>query len=325
MTKVMYQSSKGPVEIDTMPLRYARNALDKLCRERADDTRDAEIDAISAHVEKLAAEHDEASNAPRTVGNILSELPPVASQAIGANHPPETTPYEQSREEIDKLHQQAKDLCDGQPIDNELAAMEVGTLRNEIREAAKRADERRVVEAKPFDDGKADVQARYNPLIQKGKGKTELALAACNAALAPYLKRKDDDLRVEAERQRTEAYRIALEARTAAQEAARTGNLSARETAENLLAEAKGALKDTKKAEAAKAQIGGVGSRAIGMKTVYEADLVDPAAAIEHYRKAQPAALKAFMLEQAAKDIRAGPKPPAAIPGFNIVPHQVPA
>jgi hypothetical protein len=322
-----YQSSKGPVKIATMPLRYARNALDKLMREGTGGDREDEIIALGEHVEKLTKEHEASDDGKpaRTVGDIINELPPVASQEIGANNPPEATPFEQSREEIEALYRQAKDLLDGQPIDNELAAMEVGTLRNEIRAAAKRADERRVTEAKPFDDGKADVQARYNPLIQKGKGKTELALAACNDALAPYLKKKDDDLRVEAERQRAEAHQIALAARAAAQEAARTGDLSARETAESLLADAKGALSDTKKAEGAKAQIGGVGGRAIGMRTVYEPDLTDPAAAIEHYRKAQPAALKVWMLDQAAKDIRAGSKPPAAIPGFNIISRQVPA
>lgn len=51
-----YQSSKGPVEIATMPLRYASNALAKLQREREDDSRDIEIGALSAHVERLQSE-----------------------------------------------------------------------------------------------------------------------------------------------------------------------------------------------------------------------------------------------------------------------------
>lgn len=51
-----YASSKGPMEIASMPLRYAQNALAKLQREREDDTRDAEIEALLAHVERVSAE-----------------------------------------------------------------------------------------------------------------------------------------------------------------------------------------------------------------------------------------------------------------------------
>lgn len=46
----IYTSSKGPMEIASMPVRYAQNALDKLRREREDDSRDGEIDALSAHI-----------------------------------------------------------------------------------------------------------------------------------------------------------------------------------------------------------------------------------------------------------------------------------
>lgn len=55
----IYNSSKGPVEISTMPLRYAQNALGKPQREREDDSRDAEIEALSAHVAKLQEEYAE--------------------------------------------------------------------------------------------------------------------------------------------------------------------------------------------------------------------------------------------------------------------------
>lgn len=52
-----YNSSKGPVEIATMPLRYATNALMKLQRDREDESRDAEIAALQAHVTKLSEEY----------------------------------------------------------------------------------------------------------------------------------------------------------------------------------------------------------------------------------------------------------------------------
>lgn len=54
-----YTSSKGPVEIASMPHPYASNALAKLQRERLDGSRDAEIAALSAHIERLNELHAE--------------------------------------------------------------------------------------------------------------------------------------------------------------------------------------------------------------------------------------------------------------------------
>lgn len=51
-----YNSSKGPVEIASMPLRYATNAHDKLKRERTDDSRDAEIKALADHIARVSEE-----------------------------------------------------------------------------------------------------------------------------------------------------------------------------------------------------------------------------------------------------------------------------
>jgi len=42
------------MEIASMPLPYAQNALSKLQREREDDSRDAEIDALAAHIAAAA-------------------------------------------------------------------------------------------------------------------------------------------------------------------------------------------------------------------------------------------------------------------------------
>jgi hypothetical protein len=51
-----YQSSKGTLEIASMPLRYAQNASDKLKRDRRDDSRDAEIAALDAHIARVSEE-----------------------------------------------------------------------------------------------------------------------------------------------------------------------------------------------------------------------------------------------------------------------------
>lgn len=58
MTATHYHSSsKGPVEISSMNLRHAENALGVLQRNRQDDSRDAEIEALSAHIAKLNEEY----------------------------------------------------------------------------------------------------------------------------------------------------------------------------------------------------------------------------------------------------------------------------
>ena len=49
---MQYQSSKGPVDIETMPLSYAKNALNKL--RRGEPERTAEIEALDAHVTTLS-------------------------------------------------------------------------------------------------------------------------------------------------------------------------------------------------------------------------------------------------------------------------------
>lgn len=51
-----YASSKGPMEIASMPLRYAQNAHDKLRRDRTDDSRDGEIKALADHIARASAE-----------------------------------------------------------------------------------------------------------------------------------------------------------------------------------------------------------------------------------------------------------------------------
>src|SRR3546814_8147011 len=60
------------------------------------------------------------------------------------------------------------------------------------------------------------------------------------------------------------------------------------------------------------------GSRAIGLRSYWMAELVDPVAALRHYKQAQPEALKAWLLEQGQKDASAGKR---AIPGFRSEEH----
>src|SRR3546814_427631 len=91
-------------------------------------------------------------------------------------------------------------------------------------------------------------------------------------------------------------------------------DLAAAEQAEGARRVADKAEREAAKADKTKAHASG-GSRAIGLRTYYTAELVDPVAALKHYKQAQPEALKAWLLDQGQKDVSAGKR---AIPGFAI-------
>lgn len=185
-------------------------------------------------------------------------MPEDMPAAIGHNMPPaDPTPFELSVKEIDELYGNAKAWADGTPIDKAEHADAIGKLILDLRAAGNLADERRKAEAKPFDDGKTEVQARYNPLVQKDKGRVDMAIATLKKVLEPYQLRKEAEAREEADRSRREAE----EARRKAEDAFRASavtDLAKREEAEKLLSNAKVAEKDAKRAEKQTGAIAGV-------------------------------------------------------------------
>jgi hypothetical protein len=96
-------------------------------------------------------------------------------------------------------------------------------------------------------------------------------------------------------------------------------SLSARIGAEALVKAAGKAEKAASRAEKAKAHATG-GDRAVTLRPVWNATLVDSVAALKHYRETQPGALKEWLLEQATKDVRGGQR---SIPGFEITESKV--
>lgn len=226
---------------------------------------------------------------------------------IGHNLPPEPTPFELSREEIDGLVTEAKNWLDGSGVKTEADADAVSKLIDMLRKAIKTADERRIAENKPFDDGKAAVQARYAPLIadtKAVKGVAVLAIETAKAALAPYLKRKDDELKAKA----AEARRIADEQAAAAVEAIRAArqgvpDLEAREDAERLLAGAIKAETIASKAEGAKAHATG-GTRAIGLRTAWRSEMFDANAFAKWVWVNRNEELVAFLAALAEREVK---------------------
>lgn len=257
---------------------------------------------------------------PRQGASEVDSLP-----GIGDNNPPEATPFELVQTEILDLYDEAKNWCDGEPITTAGQAEQVAKLRDMIRAAEKRAEELRVELVKPLDVAKKEIQDRFNPLIQKDKGKTSLAKAACNKALAPYLKKLDDEQRQRAMELAALAEQRQAEAAAAARIAAQTGNLEHMEKAEELVNAAKDTAKIANLADKEKPQIEGL-KKAVGMKSVFRAEMTDPAAALAHYRARNPGELKEWLREMARKDVAAGLHYPAdAIPGFTIIEDRVPA
>lgn len=226
---------------------------------------------------------------------------------IGHNAPP----VEQHALHINDLYDEAHNWLDGAPIENAEQADALGALLAKFREARSGADAQRVSEKKPHDDAAKAVQTAWKPLIDKCERAEKIAKNALGAW----------QLKLEAE-QRAEAARLAREAeaaRIAAEEAARiartTDRLDEAEGAEDALRAAKTAEQAATRADKAKPLVGTGGGRSIGLRSYWIAELTDAAAALRHYREKDPDALKAWLVEQAQRDVNAGSR---AIPGIKI-------
>lgn len=241
-----------------------------------------------------------------------------AIAAIGHNGAPEPTPFEISKQEIDDLFDEAKLWLDGEPVTTQSQADALNTLETKIRKAAKEAEERRKEEAKPFDDGKAEVQARYNPLIAKDKGKADQAINAVKAALKPYLIELDRIQREKAEAARQEAARLQSEAMEAMRQRD-ASNLEQAAEAERIAKEAKDAEVAARKAETAKAHAKGEG-RATGLRTIHRAQMADPREAAAWVWKERNPELMTFVQDLADKAVRSGAR---TIQGFEIIEEKV--
>lgn len=233
----------------------------------------------------------------------------AALATIGHNNPPEPTPYEAISLHVADLLETATGFLDGEPVTTQAVADEIGRLLDEARQAAKAAEEQRKVEAKPHDDAKAAVQALWKPVAAK----CDLIASTAKRALAPFLaaeQAKQDAIAKAAREAADEKARLAQEALRAIN----VTDLAAREQAECLLKDADRANKDANRAERGKAMVAG-GARSVSLRSVWTPELTDAVAALKHYKAAQPEALKAWLLEQAGKDVAAGSR---VIPGFTI-------
>ena len=254
---------------------------------------------------------------------VTDLLPP-----LGHNNPPRDEPslFEIAEKKVNDVYAEATLWLDGALVSDQATADDIANLLTLIREAEAFADATRIAEKKPLDEQIAAIQSRYAPLIgntKSIKGKTVLAAEACKKALAPWLAKLAAEQEAAAKKAREEA-----EAKTrAAQEAIRAAdaaNLEARAAAEALVKEAKRADTAANRMEKLTPTAGGAMGRAIGMRSVYTAVLIDPVAAARHFWLTRRDAMVAALQGLADQDVRAGKHAPDAIPGFRIDESKVP-
>lgn len=208
--------------------------------------------------------------------------------------------------EINDLFAEAAHWADGEPIADEATAAAITKLYDGLHAAGKRADELRVAEKKPHDDGAAAVQAKFNPFIQPKKGRVDLGKSALSDLLSVWRAAK-------AKAAAAEAARIAAEAAAAtlaAQEAIRasSGNLAGRVEAEELLAHAAAVTKEAKRADKQ-------ATTGTGLRTVWRADLVDVNAALDWWFGERPEEFTALVQRLADSAVAAGVR---KVPGFVV-------
>lgn len=204
--------------------------------------------------------------------------------------------------EVDDLYAEVANWADGTPVENQEQCDALDALDKALLDADKRREAIRKEEARPFDEGKAAVQAKHNPVkdkvarardvISKPRSDWKAKLAAEKAAKA------------------AEAARIAEQERQKAIEAMRasSGDLEAREEAERQLETAKEAEAFAKR-ENKRATTG------LGLRTVWVATMTDKREAVRSTFALDPQAFVDLAQEIANRAAKTGTR---EIPGFEI-------
>ena len=217
------------------------------------------------------------------------------------------TPFDDVTTTIDHLYDEAKNWAsDGFAIENHAQAEQIDSIDKALLKAAQEADRLRVEEKAPLDRQIDAIQDRYNPYIQKNKGKVDIARASLKALLTAWRTEQERAKRKAAEKAR----RNAEEERRRAEEAIRAsaGDVEARERAEEQLALADEADAFARRQEK-KATSG------LRLRTTWVTALTDRNAAIKHYWAKAPEAFESLVIDMAQRDVRTGLR---SIPGFEI-------
>jgi hypothetical protein len=321
-----YQSSKGPLAIAGMPLRYANNALNKLRRdepERAD-----EIKALAAHCAKLEAETETAPE-PRDAVMGDNGGPALDEKAAAPTGRPAIEAH------ADDLLTEAANWADGVAIESDGQAEAVGKLYRELQAAASLVDDNAAKEKKPHNDAVNEIGAWQNGYTAKGlkktpDGKLTKAIAALGRLQAAWLQKLDDERRAREKAAADAALAAAQEAMALRAEAKETTDLAVMDRAEDALAGAKALLRQAEVVSKEKPRVAaGEGQRAVTLRTIYHARLIDApgswGAAYGHYKQIPEfmAEFHALIQRWADRDARNEVARLRGVPGFAFVEEKV--
>jgi len=224
--------------------------------------------------------------------------------AMGANQPPEVIVFG----EIDAYYDEAKNWAsEGFAIESQDQADQIDALDKALLKLSQEAEALRVEEKRPLDERIAEIQTKFNPFIQKDKGKVDVARKSLKALLTAWRVAQQAIKDAEARRIREEAE----EAERLAQQAfaqTNVADIQEREEAERMAQRAADLAKQANKATKA-------ANTKTGLTTSYEAVLVHAPTAISHYWKAEPQQFVDLVQTLAAKEVRTGKR---EIPGFEI-------
>jgi hypothetical protein len=242
--------------------------------------------------------------APRTVGDILDDLPPIGHNRASLSA------FEAVQIDIADLADLARNTLDGIPLANKAQAAAVQSLVDQARKASGAADKAREADKAPHLKAGREVDTRYKPLITEA----ERIVSAGKVTLQPWLVALQSKQRAEA----AEAQRIADEATAAAlakHQAANPASLESREDADRALADAGKAQADAKRAAAARAVASSGEGRGIGLRSYWEADMTEPHLYLAHLKHTAPERLKVALAIMMMEDVRAGAR---SLPGCVI-------
>lgn len=326
----IYNGPKGPVEISTMNGKYAATAAAKL--RHTEPSRSAEIEALEAHAEKMAAEYEAAQ--------AEDDANPRA--VVGGNNPPAdeapTAPVT-GRAAIDAhaddLMTEAANWADGVAIENDGQAAAVGKLYRDLQAAASLVDENAAKEKKPHNDAVNEIGAWQNGYTAKGlkktpDGKLTKAIAATGRLSAAWLQKQEGERRAREKATADAALAAAQEAIALRAEAKETTDLAVMDRAEDALAGAKALLREAEVVAKEKPRIAtDEGQRAVTLRSIWHARLIDAPGswglAYGHYKQTPEfmAEFHALIQRWADRDARVEAARLRGVPGFNFIEEKV--
>lgn len=212
---------------------------------------------------------------------------------IGDNNPPADAAFGLH---IDDLFGLLSDTLAGGEVTTDEQEAAIDGLLDEFRKASKDADKERAIEKKPHDDAAKAVQVKWKPMIDKA----DRGAQACKDALTPYRTAKQRAKDEAARKAREEAEAREAEAIKALQQ---SDDLDAKFAAEQ----------EIEAAAKLKAAANRIDRAATGLRTHWEAEIIDRKAALLHYLTRSPDRFESLIQQMADEDARGARAP---VPGI---------